>query len=168
MLLFKRKFLDKIRRGEKTQTIRLWKYQKMRAGQRSYIPGVGYISVESVSPIKIEDLTDGDALPDGFATAALLKQELKRIYGKEIKAGFSAYRIRFSVFSDEIQEHMRREREQRKTAETFNNFRSRESRKIESVSATLAKLHGLASEETTPHFADKRSGKRAGKTARVA
>ena len=35
--------LDDIRSGAKTQTIRLWKHRMMRSGQRSYIPGVGYI-----------------------------------------------------------------------------------------------------------------------------
>ena len=40
MLLFKKKFLAAIRSGRKTQTIRLWKHQRMRSGQRSYIPGV--------------------------------------------------------------------------------------------------------------------------------
>ena len=45
MLLFKKKFLPAIRAGEKTQTIRLWKFRHLRSGQRSYIPGVGYIRI---------------------------------------------------------------------------------------------------------------------------
>ena len=50
MLLFKKKFLPAIRSGEKTQTIRLWKWRMMRPGQRSYIPGAGYVAIERVEP----------------------------------------------------------------------------------------------------------------------
>ncbi len=39
MLLFKKKFLAAIREGSKTQTIRLWKHRRMRAGQVTVKPG---------------------------------------------------------------------------------------------------------------------------------
>jgi len=58
MLLFKKRFLAAIRAGEKTQTIRLWKHRRMRAGQRSYIPGVGPIHITSIEPIRLEALCD--------------------------------------------------------------------------------------------------------------
>src|SRR5688500_17280713 len=79
MLLFKKKFLPAIRCGEKTQTIRLWKWRMMRSGQRSYVPGVGYIAIDGVEQVKLEDLTDADAAPDGFATADALRHELQSI-----------------------------------------------------------------------------------------
>ena len=69
MLLFKKKFLPAIRSGEKTQTIRLWKFRHMRSGQRSYIPGIGYIRIKLVEPVDIDALTDADAIPDGFPSA---------------------------------------------------------------------------------------------------
>ncbi len=69
MLLFKKKFLQAIRAGEKTQTIRLWKHRRMRAGQRSYIPGVGAIRVTLVEEVELDRLTDADARPDGFVSA---------------------------------------------------------------------------------------------------
>lgn len=97
MLLFKKKFLPAIRSGEKTQTIRLWKHRMMRAGQRSYIPGAGYITIERVEQVEIAELTDADAVPDGFATADSLRQELKSIYGDKLAAGYSAFRIVFRV-----------------------------------------------------------------------
>jgi hypothetical protein len=97
MLLFKKKFLDAIRRGEKTQTIRLWDRRRMKSGQRSYIPGVGYIHVERVEPIEIAALTDADALPDGFASAELLRRELAELYARELAAGHRAYRVVFRV-----------------------------------------------------------------------
>ena len=97
MLLFKKKFLPAIRSGEKTQTIRLWKWRMMRAGQRSYIPGAGYIAIERVEPVELAELTDADAVPDGFATADSLRHELSTIYGDKLAAGYQAYRIVFRV-----------------------------------------------------------------------
>jgi hypothetical protein len=95
MLLFKRKFLDDIRSGSKTQTIRLWKHRMMRSGQRSYIPGVGYIRITSVEQVEVDALTDADAIPDGFSTAAALKTELKTIYGEKLQNGHQAFRVVF-------------------------------------------------------------------------
>ena len=96
MLLFKKKFLPAIRSGEKTQTIRLWKFRHMRSGQRSYIPGIGYIRINSVDPVEIDSLTDADAVPDGFSTAAALQHELRTIYGEKLSAGYQAFRITFA------------------------------------------------------------------------
>jgi len=104
MLLFKKKFLPAIRAGEKTQTIRLWKHRRMRAGQRSYIPGVGYIQVHAVDCVDMAELTDEDARPDGFATAAGLREELQHIYGEQLAAGAQLFRVAFSVLPPEEQQ----------------------------------------------------------------
>jgi len=95
MLLFKKKFLPAIRAGEKTQTIRLWKFRHMRAGQRSYIPGVGHILITAVEPVEIDALTDADAIPDGFPSASALQHELRTIYGDKLARGHKAFRIAF-------------------------------------------------------------------------
>ncbi|MBN1588886.1 MAG: ASCH domain-containing protein [Pirellulales bacterium] len=103
MLLFKKKFLPDIRQGIKTQTIRLWKHRHMRAGQRSYIPGAGYIRVTAVERVELDQLTDEDARPDGFATAAALREELARLYPEQLAAGYEAYRIEFHLLPLEEQ-----------------------------------------------------------------
>lgn len=95
MLLFKKKFLDDLREGTKTQTVRLWKVCRFRAGQRSYIPGVGYIWITAVDPVSLEDLTDDDAVLDGFASAAALLAEIQALYAEQLAAGHQAYRVRF-------------------------------------------------------------------------
>lgn len=110
MLLFKRKFLPAIRAGEKTQTIRLWPYCRMRAGQRSYIPGAGYIRVTAVERVELEQLTDADARPDGFATAEALRSEIGALYGPQLASGQSAYRIVFELLSPEEQAAARAQR----------------------------------------------------------
>jgi hypothetical protein len=101
MLLFKKRFLPAIRSGEKTQTIRLWNCRRMRPGQRSYIPGVGYIHVTSVEAVQLDLLRDEDAIPDGFADAASLRRELDALYADQIAAGWQAYRIRFAIVPNE-------------------------------------------------------------------
>lgn len=97
MLLFKKKFLAAIRAGQKTQTIRLWKHRRMRAGQRSYIPGIGYIQVTGVDEVELPQLTDADAVPDGFETADELRAEIARLYPHQLAAGYRAYRIVFQL-----------------------------------------------------------------------
>lgn len=101
MLLFKKKFLPAIRSGEKTQTIRLWKYRRMRTGQRSYIPGAGYIRVTAVETVEMDRLDDADARPDGFATAGDLRRELRELYADQIAAGYQAYRVRFELVAQD-------------------------------------------------------------------
>jgi hypothetical protein len=100
MLLFKKKFLDDIRSGRKTQTIRLWKIRHMRSGQRSYIPGVGPIRVTSVESVELDSLTDADAIPDGFPSATSLRRELRTIYSDKLNNGHQAYRIVFERVSE--------------------------------------------------------------------
>lgn len=101
MLLFKRKFLDAIRAGEKTQTIRLWKHRMMRSGQRSYIPGVGRVRITIVEAVEIDGLTDADAQPDGFASADELRAELRSIYRDQLEAGYQAFRVAFERLEPE-------------------------------------------------------------------
>jgi hypothetical protein len=117
MLLFKKKYLPAIRAGEKTQTIRLWPCRRMRAGQRSYIPGVGYIRIEAVDEVALADLTDADAQPDGFATAAALRSELESLYRDRLRAGPRPYCVRFAVLPQgETQKTRRRRRAARRGA----------------------------------------------------
>ena len=116
MLLFKKKFLDAIRSGEKTQTIRLWNVCRMKAGQRSYIPGAGYIRVTSIDPVDLQSFTDDDARPDGFPTADALRAEIAALYADELAAGHRAYRIRFAVMPPEEQAAAAAERKAAKAA----------------------------------------------------
>jgi hypothetical protein len=95
MLLFKKKFVPAIRRGEKTQTIRLWKFRHMRPGQKSYIPGIGKILITAVEKVDLDALTDANAIPDGFPTAAALRTELSTLYREKLNDGYQAYRIVF-------------------------------------------------------------------------
>lgn len=107
MLLFKKKFLDAIRSRQKTQTVRLWKWRKMKAGQRSYIPGAGYIQIAAVDEVALDRLTDDDARLDGFDSAAALRLEIQQLYPKQLAAGYRAFRIRFTLLPPDVQREMR-------------------------------------------------------------
>ena len=110
MLLFKKKFLSAILSGEKTQTIRLWKHCRMKSGQRSYIPGAGYIRVDSVEQVQLDALTEQDAARDGFSSLAELRAEIDRLYPHGLTGGASPYRILFTVLPPEQQRQLQEER----------------------------------------------------------
>ncbi len=116
MLLFKKKFLAAICSGEKTQTIRLWPYRRMRPSQRSYIPGAGYIAVDAVDEITLDALTDHDARLDGFPTAEALRAEIAALYREKPVAAYRVFRVRFHVLDAAGQEACRRDKERRKRA----------------------------------------------------
>ncbi|MBR0192390.1 MAG: ASCH domain-containing protein [Thermoguttaceae bacterium] len=101
MLLFKQKFHDAIRRGEKTQTLRNWKTLHVKPGRKDVIPGVGPIMIDSVEKVLFDDLTDADAVPDGFSTAEDLKNELRDIYGD---GPLNLYKIRFHLLKENEEE----------------------------------------------------------------
>jgi hypothetical protein len=75
----------------------------MKPGQRSYIPGVGYIRIESVELVTLAGLTEDDARPDGFETADALRAEIAAIYSQYRDLGQKPYRIRFVLAPDEVQ-----------------------------------------------------------------
>ena len=110
MLLFKKRFLQAILSGQKTQTIRLWKYARMRAGQRSYIPGAGYIRVTAVDEVQLDALTDEDGQRDGFETAALLRSEIALLYPRQLAEGHRVYRVLFHLLPPEEQEQIKKEK----------------------------------------------------------
>jgi hypothetical protein len=95
MLLFKKKFHEAIRSGRKRQTIRLWKRCFMRPGQMTYIPGLGRARILQVDRITLEQITEQDAVLDGFASRDQLLGELRTLYGDRLAAGYGLYKIRF-------------------------------------------------------------------------
>ena len=120
MLLFKKKFLEQIRRGEKTQTIRLWQYRRMKSGQRSYVPGVGYIAITNVEPVELAQLTDADAILDGFPSADLLRKEIHSLYAKDDTGKLMPFKVNFSVYSPQEQQKIAEEQQKKKQASKTN------------------------------------------------
>ncbi|MGL6196152.1 MAG: ASCH domain-containing protein [Thermoguttaceae bacterium] len=133
MLLFKKKFISLILKGQKTQTIRLWKHCRFKSGQRSYTPGVGYIRVESIEQVTLESLTDDDAILDGFETASALKEEIQSIYGEKIEAGYKPFKVRFSILPEAEQERIKAEKKRQKK-------QKKTQKKYETVMAELREM----------------------------
>jgi hypothetical protein len=95
MLLFKKKFLEPIASGAKRQTVRIWPRRRLRAGQAEFIPGLGRIRVTAFEAVRPQDLTDEDAVFDGFASREALLAELRLLYGDRLDS-VPCFRIRFS------------------------------------------------------------------------
>ena len=142
MLLFKKKFLEQIKRGEKTQTIRFWKHRRVSPGQRSYIPGIGYIDIVSVEQVELARLTDEDALLDGFPSARSLRKEIKTLYPADMRKKMIPFKICFSIYPPQEQEKMRLERLLKKQEQEQNKQRQGQEQ-YERVRKTLDKLLNL-------------------------
>ena len=67
-LLFKRQFLDSIRNGIKTTTLRRWKFARVYPGARAHVAGVGWLKILACNRIEQADITAADARADGFAS----------------------------------------------------------------------------------------------------
>lgn len=81
-LLFKKSFLEPIRSGSKTTTLRRWGSPRVRAGERIFSPGVGWLRIDSVERLVggLDSLSDADAAADGFADLRQMKRALRRLY----------------------------------------------------------------------------------------
>jgi hypothetical protein len=98
-LFFKKPLQLAIREGRKRTTIRRWPAARpgLRAGQRVFSPGLGWLSIESVEQVAHESLGDADARADGFDTAAALKKVLLSLYPLHADDGKDWFRVRFHI-----------------------------------------------------------------------
>ena len=98
-LFFKKPLQLAIREGRKRTTIRRWPAARpgLRAGQRVFSPGLGWLNIDAVEPVEIETLGDDDARADGFDTSAVLRQVLLELYPDHSADGKAWFRVRFSV-----------------------------------------------------------------------
>ena len=87
-LLFKKVFWDAIRGGTKRTTVRRWATPRVKAGQRAWSPGVGWLMVESIERVeRLDQLSDTDAAADGFSSAAEMRAALRAIYPHAARDG---------------------------------------------------------------------------------
>jgi hypothetical protein len=95
-LLFKKIFWDAIRDGSKTTTLRRWTSARLRAGQRAFSPGIGWLKIEAVDPIDLARLREDDAKADGFENLAEMKRMLRQLYPNQARDGRQWFRVAFS------------------------------------------------------------------------
>jgi hypothetical protein len=96
-LFFKKPLQVAIREGRKRTTIRRWTDARLRPGDRSYAPGVGWLAIEAVEPIDLDRLADADARADGFDTLAALKQAILALYPDHAADGKRWFRVSFTL-----------------------------------------------------------------------
>jgi hypothetical protein len=96
-LFFKKRFQDAIRANQKTTTIRRWAKPLLQAGQQAFCPGLGWLAIEAVDVIQLEDLGDDDANSDGFSTAAEMRRLLQELYPAHATDRKLWFRVRFRL-----------------------------------------------------------------------
>ena len=96
-LFFKKPLQDAIRDGRKRTTIRRWATPRVRAGQRAYAPGVGWLAIERVEPVDLNSLSDSDAVADGIENAHVLRAVLTGLYPDHETDGKAWFRVSFGV-----------------------------------------------------------------------
>ena len=97
LLLFKKQFIQSIRAGQKTTTIRRWTTSRVRERQRAFAPGIGWLIIEAVEQIAILELTPADAQSDGFASKAEMIASLRDLYPDPKRDGKQWFRVRFRL-----------------------------------------------------------------------
>ena len=80
MLLMKKRFFPAIRRGEKTTTLRYWRWRRVGAGQVHTVPGLGKVRIDSAEEVRLAELTDSHAADDGFASLGDMRAALEEMY----------------------------------------------------------------------------------------
>ena len=95
MLLMKRHLIELVKAGKKRQTVRLWRWARVRVRQLAFVPGLGRVRILAVDELaSLRALTRADARADGFATRRAMLEELARLYGTAAE-GKKVFRVRF-------------------------------------------------------------------------
>ena len=96
-LFFKKYLQDAIRANRKKTTIRRWSRPMLQVGKRAFSPGLGWLAIESVDVVQLDDLGDADAQEDGFVTAQEIKRLLHELYPCHATDQKRWFRIRFHL-----------------------------------------------------------------------
>ena len=80
---FSKQLREPIKRGEITTTVRIWRSQRVKVG-RFYQLEEGYVLVEKVSQIALDDITPSMARESGFAGVADLLKTAKHGAGENV------------------------------------------------------------------------------------
>jgi len=96
----KKTFFEAIRAGRKTTTLRFWRHRRVRPGSTHNIRGLGRIRIDAVEETQADGLTDADAVADGLAGLAALRETLETLYPPPQRDGRRLYLVRFTYLGD--------------------------------------------------------------------
>lgn len=120
-MLIKLAQLEKIRTGAVTLVFRRWKRPTVKAGG-TLLTAVGQLAVEAVEPVRIDELTVGDAHEAGFDRLDELRRELEARDGQ-------CYRIRLSYLGEDPRIALRNETpDESAVEEILESLRRRDAR----------------------------------------
>jgi hypothetical protein len=82
VIRLKAQFLDLVRQGRKRSTVRLGK-RHYELGRAALVgpQGTVFVQITKLRYVSLSDLTDDDAIADGFTSRAELANTLRKIYG---------------------------------------------------------------------------------------
>jgi hypothetical protein len=98
-LFFKKIFLEAIRAGRKTTTLRRWAKCRIHPGDHVYSLALGWLKIGVVENIDFDSLGEADAKADGFESLAELKKAVEEIYPDHKSDGKRWYRLHFALAS---------------------------------------------------------------------
>lgn len=96
-IMFKREYLELIKSGKKTQTIRNWKNITLKIGEMveaTNFKDKVLIVINSINKKQFSDVTEQEAILDGFESLKELKEEIYKFYGN---FNFEAHIINFKL-----------------------------------------------------------------------
>lgn len=96
-LFFKKYLQQAIRLGQKRTTLRRWSKPLFRAGQEAYSPGLGWLCIEGVEAVELEQLGDQDARADGFDSFQAMHAVLVALYPDHATDGKQWFRVNFRL-----------------------------------------------------------------------
>lgn len=96
MLFMRKAYFDAIRRGEKTATLRYWRWPRVRPDTVHTIRGLGRVHVDDVTIVRPAELTEAHARAEGFESLAALGEALETIYPPAKRQGRDLYLVRFT------------------------------------------------------------------------
>lgn len=94
-MLFKTRFHEGIRQGAITATIRAWRSERVKVGNRYLVGALGRIEVEAIDRIRLEAIRPRDAKESGFGSVASLTEMLREQSDRRLTAKSYVYRVRF-------------------------------------------------------------------------
>jgi hypothetical protein len=80
LLLLQRHYLQQVRAGTKTATIRPWKTCKLKRGDPLVFSGRVYVTITRVVHCTFDTVSAADAQADGFPSAAACRRALHEHY----------------------------------------------------------------------------------------
>lgn len=93
MLLFQKKFHDRLKDGTVTLTFRRWSTPRVKVGGRYRCHPIGVLEVDEVSRVKVKDVTERDAQRTGFDSRAALLEYLADGPGGKLSEDTELFRI---------------------------------------------------------------------------